>query len=38
MKTVIVCASVMHGNTRRVADVMAQALGGADVVPPRRPI
>lgn len=34
MKTVIVCASVMHGNTRRVADVMAQALGGADVVPP----
>ncbi|MEU7065699.1 flavodoxin family protein [Streptomyces sp. NPDC053429] len=34
MKTVIVCASVAHGNTRRVADTMARALGGADVVTP----
>ncbi|OIK28362.1 flavodoxin family protein [Streptomyces malaysiense] len=35
MKTVIVCASVSHGNTRRVADSMAQVLG-AEVVPPGR--
>lgn len=33
MKTVIVCASVSHGNTRRVAGTMAQVLG-ADVVAP----
>ncbi|MET3984415.1 flavodoxin family protein [Streptomyces sp. PvR034] len=35
MKTVIVCASVSHGNTRRVADVMAGVLG-AEVVSPER--
>ncbi|MFK0257945.1 flavodoxin family protein [Streptomyces sp. NPDC090445] len=35
MKTVIVCASVSHGNTRRVADTMAQALG-ANVVSPEQ--
>lgn len=35
MKAVIVCASVSHGNTRRVADSMAQALG-AKVVSPER--
>lgn len=33
MKAVIVCASVSHGNTRRVADVMAQVLG-AEVIAP----
>ncbi|GLX24003.1 MULTISPECIES: flavodoxin family protein [Streptomyces] len=33
MKSVIVCASVSHGNTRRVADVMARALGAAVVAP-----
>ncbi|MFJ9692266.1 flavodoxin family protein [Kitasatospora sp. NPDC101183] len=33
MKTVIVCASVSHGNTRRIADAMAQVLG-AQVVSP----
>ena len=27
MKAVIVCASVSHGNTRRVADSMAEVLG-----------
>ncbi|MFJ3877870.1 flavodoxin family protein [Streptomyces sp. NPDC090077] len=27
MKSVIVCASVCHGNTRRVADAMARVLG-----------
>lgn len=33
MKTVIVCASVSHGNTRRVAESMARVLG-AEVVSP----
>ncbi|MFD9880160.1 flavodoxin family protein [Streptomyces alboflavus] len=33
MKTVIVCASVSHGNTRRVADSMAQVLGAKVVSP-----
>ncbi|MFI8105806.1 flavodoxin family protein [Streptomyces sp. NPDC086023] len=33
MRTVIVCASVSHGNTRRVADAMARVLG-AEVVSP----
>ncbi|MEU3842725.1 flavodoxin family protein [Streptomyces sp. NPDC028635] len=33
MKSVIVCASVSHGNTRRVADVIAEVLG-AEVVSP----
>lgn len=33
MKTVIVCASVSHGNTRRVADTMAQVLGAKVVSP-----
>lgn len=33
MKAVIVCASVSHGNTRRIADSMARVLG-ADVVAP----
>ncbi|MFF7994988.1 flavodoxin family protein [Kitasatospora xanthocidica] len=36
MKTVIVCVSVSHGNTRRVADSMAQVLGGAKVVSPEQ--
>ncbi len=35
MKTVIVCASVAHGNTRRVAENMAQVLG-ANVVSPEQ--
>ncbi|MGW1320503.1 flavodoxin family protein [Streptomyces sp. NPDC002426] len=35
MKTVIVCASVSHGNTRRVADRMAQVLK-AEVVAPEQ--
>ncbi|MET8539557.1 flavodoxin family protein [Kitasatospora sp. NPDC004799] len=35
MKTVIVCVSVSHGNTRRVADSMAQVLG-AEVVSPEQ--
>ncbi|WP_441248606.1 flavodoxin family protein [Kitasatospora sp. McL0602] len=33
MKTVIVCASVSHGNTKRVADVMGLALGARVVDP-----
>ncbi|MEU6465319.1 flavodoxin family protein [Streptomyces sp. NPDC046976] len=33
MKSVIVCASVSHGNTRRVADSMAQVLGARVVSP-----
>ncbi|WP_330334358.1 flavodoxin family protein [Streptomyces sp. NBC_00536] len=33
MKTVIVCASVSHGNTRRVADSMAEVLGARVVSP-----
>ncbi|MFG2985506.1 flavodoxin family protein [Streptomyces sp. NPDC048258] len=33
MKAVIVCASVSHGNTRRVADTMAQVLGAKVVAP-----
>ncbi|MFD9408642.1 flavodoxin family protein [Streptomyces sp. NPDC059989] len=33
MNTVIVCASVSHGNTRRVADAMAQVLGAKVVAP-----
>ncbi|MFP3988247.1 flavodoxin family protein [Streptomyces sp. E11-3] len=33
MKAVIVCASVSHGNTRRVADSMAQVLGAKVVSP-----
>lgn len=35
MKTVIVCASVSHGNTRRVAEAMAGVLG-AEVVSPEQ--
>ncbi|MFY4722909.1 flavodoxin family protein [Streptomyces sp. LaBMicrA B280] len=35
MKTVIVCASVSHGNTRRIADSMAEVLG-ANVVSPEQ--
>ncbi len=34
MKSLIVCTSVSHGNTERVADVMAEVLG-ARVVEPR---
>ncbi|UNZ15738.1 flavodoxin family protein [Streptomyces sp. 891-h] len=33
MKAVIVCTSVSHGNTRRVADRMAEALGARVVSP-----
>ncbi|MET9509567.1 flavodoxin family protein [Streptomyces flavidovirens] len=33
MKAVIVCASVSHGNTRRVADTMAPLLGAKVVAP-----
>lgn len=33
MKAVIVCASVSHGNTRRVADTMARVLGAKVVSP-----
>ncbi|MFF9012270.1 flavodoxin family protein [Streptomyces sp. NPDC014870] len=33
MKTVIVCVSVSHGNTRRVADTMAEVLGAKVVSP-----
>ncbi|MFD7325735.1 flavodoxin family protein [Streptomyces sp. NPDC059875] len=33
MKAVIVCVSVSHGNTRRVADTMAQVLGAQVVAP-----
>ncbi|MFE2287097.1 flavodoxin family protein [Streptomyces sp. NPDC059443] len=33
MKAVIVCASVSHGNTRRVADTMARVLGAKVVTP-----
>ncbi|MDT9688900.1 flavodoxin family protein [Streptomyces sp. P9(2023)] len=33
MKAVIVCTSVSHGNTRRVADSMAQVLGAKVVSP-----
>ncbi|KIF01311.1 flavodoxin [Streptomyces sp. RSD-27] len=33
MRTVIVCASVSHGNTRRVADSMARVLGAKVVAP-----
>ncbi|MFE5921219.1 flavodoxin family protein [Streptomyces sp. NPDC002285] len=33
MKTVILCASVSHGNTRRVADSMAGVLGARVVAP-----
>ncbi|WP_316529386.1 flavodoxin family protein [Kitasatospora brasiliensis] len=33
MKTVIVCTSVSHGNTRRVADTMARVLGAKVVSP-----
>ncbi|MFD7256799.1 flavodoxin family protein [Streptomyces sp. NPDC059874] len=33
MKAVIVCVSVSHGNTRRVADTMAQVLGAKVVAP-----
>lgn len=35
MRTVIVCASVSHGNTRRVADSIAEVLG-AEVVAPEQ--
>ncbi|MEV6326235.1 flavodoxin family protein [Streptomyces sp. NPDC051909] len=35
MKTVIVCASVSHGNTRRVAESMAEVLD-AEVVSPEQ--
>ncbi|GAB2713331.1 flavodoxin family protein [Kitasatospora kifunensis] len=33
MRTVIVCASVSHGNTRRVADTMARVLSAKVVSP-----
>ncbi|MFE9287576.1 flavodoxin family protein [Streptomyces olivaceus] len=33
MRTVIVCASVAHGNTRSVADAMAEELGARVVAP-----
>ncbi|MBW5481610.1 flavodoxin [Streptomyces bambusae] len=33
MKAVIVCVSVSHGNTRRVADTMARVLGAKVVTP-----
>ncbi|WP_329389568.1 flavodoxin family protein [Streptomyces sp. NBC_01351] len=33
MKAVIVCVSVSHGNTRRVADTMARTLGAKVVTP-----
>ncbi|MFI1227567.1 MULTISPECIES: flavodoxin family protein [unclassified Streptomyces] len=33
MKAIIVCVSVSHGNTRRIADTMAQALGAKVVTP-----
>lgn len=33
MKAVIVCASVSHGNTRRVADTMGRVLGARVVAP-----
>lgn len=33
MRAVIVCVSVSHGNTRRVADTMAQVLGAKVVSP-----
>jgi len=33
MKTLIVCASVSHGNTRKVADAMADVLDGLVVEP-----
>ncbi len=33
MKAVIVCASVSHGNTRRIADTMAQVLDARVVSP-----
>ncbi|WP_369274227.1 flavodoxin family protein [Streptomyces sp. R11] len=33
MKAVIVCASVSHGNTRRVADSMGEVLGAKVVAP-----
>ncbi|MCM6773540.1 flavodoxin family protein [Nocardia sp. CDC159] len=33
MRAVIVCVSVSHGNTRRVAEVMGQVLGAAVVEP-----
>ncbi|GHF92711.1 flavodoxin [Kitasatospora xanthocidica] len=36
MKTVIVCASVSHGNTRRIADTMAHILDDAKVVSPEQ--
>jgi flavodoxin len=35
MKAIIVCTSVSHGNTKRIADVMGQVLG-ASVVDPER--
>ncbi|AHH96527.1 flavodoxin family protein [Kutzneria albida] len=33
MKTVIVCASASHGNTKRIAEAMAQVLEAAVVAP-----
>ncbi|MFE3447243.1 flavodoxin family protein [Nocardia sp. NPDC059180] len=33
MKAIIVCTSVSHGNTKRVADVMGQVLGASVVEP-----
>ncbi|MEU6563205.1 flavodoxin family protein [Nocardia nova] len=33
MKTLIVCTSVSHGNTKRVADAMAEVLGARVVEP-----
>lgn len=33
MKAVIVCASVSHGNTKRIAEVMAEVLGATVVDP-----
>ncbi|SEP52801.1 hypothetical protein [Amycolatopsis saalfeldensis] len=33
MKAVIVCTSVSHGNTRRIADVMGQVLAAPVATP-----
>ena len=33
MNVLLVCVSVSHGNTRRVADVMAEVLGATVVEP-----
>ena len=33
LKTLVICSSVHHGNTRRIAEAMAEVLG-AEVLPP----